>query len=194
MVMNPGWTIPRAIAAEDHLPAIQRDPQYLGQRGVSVFSDTALVAPDSVDWAGLSATNFPYRLVQAPGPRNALGPVKFMFPNKHHVYLHGAPEDDLFSSGKGAFRAGSIRVDNPMELAVWLLEDDLAGEGYVQSILGKGAPEAIYFRQPIPVHLAYRTAWVNTQGVLHFRPDIFDRDAPLYEALIASPSAPGRAP
>lgn len=188
MVMNPGWTVPRQIAAEEQLALIQQDPQYLSRLGFSVFSGTTLVPPESVDWSGLSPANFDYRLVQSPGPRNALGKVKFMFPNKHHVYLHGAPAEDLFTENKQGFRAGSIRVESPLELAAWLLEEDLAGGAQVQSVLSRGAPEAVYLRQPIPVHLAYRTAWVNSQGVLNFRPDIYERDMPLYEALIKAPS------
>lgn len=180
LVLNPGWTVPKPTARQVLLPAIRANPDFLANAGLSVFSGTAVVPPESVDWSGLAPANFDYRLVQSPGPRNALGQVVFMLSNPHHVYLHGTPVEDVFPTTDGGFNVGSIRVQDPLELAAWVV----GVESQVKTLLDQGSPATVYLPEPVPVHITYRTAWVNSQGVLNFRKDIYQRDKPLYEALI----------
>jgi murein L,D-transpeptidase YcbB/YkuD len=120
VVFNPTWTVPPGILQADVLPAVRRDPEYLAARNMDVFDSAGmLVDPATVDWAG--RRSFPYRFVQRPGPNNALGRVKFMFPNEHHVYLHDTPSRDLFDRDSRAFSSGCIRVEESLELAERLL-------------------------------------------------------------------------
>ena len=152
------------------------------------------VDPRAIDWSSVSARNFPYRLRQDPGPRNALGRVKFMFPNPYHVYLHDTPSRELFAKAERAFSSGCIRLENPIELAEYLLRDD--PQWSRQSILAsieKGREQVVHLPTPIPVYLLYWTAWMSDEGVVHFRKDIYERDHVLNGALQkAVPAAPGQ--
>jgi murein L,D-transpeptidase YcbB/YkuD len=147
----------------------------------------------SVDWFSVSARNFPYRLRQDPGPRNALGRVKFMFPNPYHVYLHDTPSRELFAKAERAFSSGCIRLERPIELAEYLLRDD--GGWSQQRILAaieKGTEQVVHLSTSIPVHLLYWTAWASDDGVVHFRKDLYERDKVLDQALrVALPSPNG---
>ena len=126
--LNPFWNVPRVLAVEDKLPKILEDPQYLGKQNIRVFEgwaeDAKEIDPQTIDWASLSGDNFPFRLRQEPGPLNALGRIKFMFPNRFAVYLHDTPNRELFSLGSRGFSSGCIRVERPLDLAAYLLRDD----------------------------------------------------------------------
>ncbi len=183
--LNPDWTVPQDMAGKTFLPMLKANPQSLASLGFSIFAGNKKIAADAIDWSGISTGNFDYRLVQAPGPRNALGQVAFVFPNPYKLSLHDSPDQDLLENAGQPFSAGGIRVEAPLELAAWLLEDSSWSSERLAEQVAKGETQALYPLQPVPVHIEYRTAWVNRQGVLNFRKDIYERDKPLYEKLIS---------
>jgi murein L,D-transpeptidase YcbB/YkuD len=188
LVLNPHWYVPPTIAIQDKLPLIRRDPNYVARQNFKLFRDgdsgVARVDPMSVDWSSVSARNFPYRLRQDPGPRNALGRVKFMFPNPYHVYLHDTPSRELFAKAERAFSSGCIRLEKPIELAEYLLRDDPKWtQQKLLASIGKGGEQTVQLPTSIPVYLLYWTAWVRDDGVVQFRKDLYERDRVLDKAL-----------
>jgi murein L,D-transpeptidase YcbB/YkuD len=188
LVFNPYWNVPHKLAVKDILPKIKKDPEFLGKNGFTVLSswaqDAAEVHPGSIDWSQVNAGNFPYRLRQKPGLNNALGAVKFMFPNKFAVYLHDTPSRNLFKSVARDFSSGCIRVEHP----VWLAEYVLRGqngwtENKIREVIGEGENKVVSLKHTMNVHLLYWTAWVGEEGSVQFRDDIYDRDQPLALAL-----------
>jgi murein L,D-transpeptidase YcbB/YkuD len=187
LVFNPTWTVPPTIFTEDILPELRRDAAYLATRDIELFDSSGnLLDPQSVDWR--ARTSLPYRLVQRPGPNNALGRVKFMFPNDHSVYLHDTPSRDLFERDSRAFSSGCIRLEEPLELAL-----DLLGPAWnaqrVATLLASGRTETVFLDAPLTVMLLYWTTEVDAEGRVYFLPDVYARDA----AVIAELSAPFRA-
>lgn len=185
LVLNPTWTVPRKLAVQDKLPEIQRNPEYLSHLGFTLYElgTNTVVNPQKVSWLDVTKANFPYRLVQGPGPQNALGQVKFMFPNPYDVYLHDTPSRDLFGKSERAFSSGCIRVAEPLDLAEFLLADTQWSRQRIDDLINAGNTETIYLATPLPIHIEYWTAWVDRAGTLNFRKDIYDRDAPLWKAL-----------
>ncbi|RLK51666.1 murein L,D-transpeptidase YcbB/YkuD [Alkalispirillum mobile] len=193
LVLNPAWEVPHSLATRDILPQIQRDPDHLERMGFRVLQGWGeaerVIDPETVDWDSLSRRHFPYRLRQLPGPQNAMGQVKFMFPNRHNVYLHDTPARELFDQPRRAFSSGCIRIERPLELAAWLLRDhpDWSAEAIDRALeRGRGGRErTVSLPRSIPVHLQYWTAWADQDGTLHFREDLYDRDAGIAAALAA---------
>ena len=192
LVLSPYWHIPQGIAVQDKLPLIRKDPDYLTKENIKVFqgwgAETKEIDPKTVDWSTVTAKNFNYRLRQEPGPQNALGRVKFMFPNKFDVYLHDTPSRELFVKTVRTFSSGCIRIEKPIELAEYLLRDDpkLTREKILTTI-DKGVEQTVRLAEPTPIHLLYWTAWVDEDGTVHFRNDIYGRDKLLIEALQEKP-------
>nr|WP_245846206.1 L,D-transpeptidase family protein [Longibacter salinarum] len=188
LVFNPYWHIPQSLAVQDKLPMIRRDPGYLARQRIQVFrgwgADAARVDPAMIDWSTTSASNFPYRLRQDPGPWNALGRVKFMFPNPYSVYLHDTPERGLFEQAERTFSSGCIRVAKPAELAVYLLADhpDWTPERIRTAMQDGTTEQAVVLNERVLVHLQYWTTWTEN-GDVHFRNDVYGRDVLLLEAL-----------
>jgi L,D-transpeptidase YcbB len=183
LVFNPTWTVPYSIATGDILPQVQRDVSYLTTRGFTVRDrEGQIVDAGGIDWASLGRGNFPYTLVQGPGTENALGQVKFMFPNEHAVYLHDTPNRSLFESSDRAFSSGCIRVENPFELA-----EQLLGRGWdrprIDEIIASGETTTVRLPRPIPVLLLYWTAEVTPDGSVRFFNDVYGRDPALARAL-----------
>lgn len=196
IILNPYWTVPFRIAIEDKLPLIQEDPLYLTKNGYHVFAgweDNAMeVAPDSIDWAGVNRGNFVYRLRQDPGPQNALGRIKFMFPNRFSVYLHDTPQHALFEKTVRIFSSGCIRVEKPLALAAYVLQEHPDwNQEKIETAIASGENRTIFLRKTIPVHLLYWTAWVESDGTLHFREDVYKRDELLDRALKEAPPKTG---
>jgi murein L,D-transpeptidase YcbB/YkuD len=182
---NPFWNVPYSIATKDLLPKIQADPGYLASQGLEVFagwSDEQPIDPATIDWSALGAGRFPYRLRQDPGPLNALGRIKFMFPNEYSVYLHDTPSRELFWRAKRDFSSGCIRVQKPIELGVYLLGPGW-DEARLETELDAGRNKAIRLPKPVRIYLTYSTAWVDDAGLVEFREDIYGRDAVLLAAL-----------
>lgn len=189
LVLNPSWEVPHKLAVEDQLPRIRNGIEYLDEMGFALLQgwgvDERLIDPATVDWTTLSSRNFPYRLRQAPGPKNALGRVKFMFPNPHNVYLHDTPNRGLFSQENRALSSGCIRLEQPDRLTRWLLSERSAimDAERIDSIIGGGRETTVRLDRPLTVHLLYWTAWVDETGTVHYRNDIYQRDRRLIEAL-----------
>lgn len=186
VVFNPTWTVPYSIATRDILPNVQADPDYIAKRNFDIRNRNGdLVDPESIDWSKLSRGNFPYTLVQQPGPDNALGRVKFMFPNEHAVYLHDTPSKHLFGRAERAFSAGCIRVENPFAFAEILLGRDGWTQQRFKDVLDSGETKTAFLSEPLPVLLLYWTAQVNEDGVVYFYQDIYDRDQSVADGLSA---------
>ncbi len=186
--VNPYWTVPPQIAKKDILPKIQEDPSYLIRQKIRVFESWQRSAveldPFGIDWNQLNADHFPYKLRQEPAPSNALGQIKFMFPNKMSVYLHDTPSKELFQQDKRSFSSGCVRLENPLDLASYLLETDKGWDKKrLLNILEKGKQQVILLHKPIPIYLFYWTAWVDDEGTIQFREDIYGRDQALAQLL-----------
>jgi len=188
LVFNPYWEIPPRIAIKDKLPEIRKDPAYLEQQGIRVLTgwatDQQELDPASIDWSQLGPGNFPYRLRQDPGPLNALGRVKFMFPNRFDVYLHDTPTRAVFGRAERDVSSGCIRLEKPLELARLLLRGNEGWrEGAIGDYLVDYSERVVRLDEPWSVHLLYWTAWVDADGMAEFRNDIYGRDGRLAKAL-----------
>ena len=192
LVLNPYWHVPSNIATTELLPKLKRDPSYLARYKLRVFPNSRLdaqeVDPATVDWSTITAAHFPFLLRQDPGPRNALGRIKFMFLNKYHVYLHDTPARPLFEETQRDFSHGCIRIQHPIELAVYLLRNDPRWDrDALLAALDDAEDRSVPLPEPMPIHLLYWTAWADADGTIQFRRDIHDRDLPLFTALRAPP-------
>jgi murein L,D-transpeptidase YcbB/YkuD len=192
LVMNPDWNVPKSIAVRDILPKIKKDPDYLSKKNFTVLSgwedNPRKINPEMIDWSVQKSNNFPYRLRQEPGIKNPLGRVKFMFPNKFNVYLHDTPHKGLFERTVRSFSHGCIRLSKPIDLAEYLLQDDENwSRDKILAAFEKGEKKAVRLPEPINVHLLYLTAWLDDDGNLQFREDIYGRDRRLDSALSKKP-------
>ena len=183
MIVNPSWFVPRSIVTKEYLPSMQRNP---GAAGHLVITDRRgrRVSRSAIDFSKYTARNFPYAMHQPPSRSNALGLVKFMFPNKYNIYLHDTPAKSLFSRDVRAFSHGCIRLAQPFDFAYTLLaaqEDD--PKGVFKAALNSGRETRINLVEPVPVHLIYRTAVTNARGHTEYRADIYGRDARIWTAL-----------
>jgi murein L,D-transpeptidase YcbB/YkuD len=182
LVLNPTWTVPPTIFREDIVPELRKNAGYLATRNIDLFDSTGkLVDPATVDWR---ARSLPYRLVQRPGTNNALGRVKFMFPNEHAVYLHDTPSRDLFARDTRAFSSGCIRVEDPLALAEIVLGRAWSRER-IEAEIAKGNTQTVFLERPMPLMLLYWTAEVDAAGTVSFIPDVYERDAAVIKALAA---------
>jgi murein L,D-transpeptidase YcbB/YkuD len=178
---NPSWTVTPDIATNEILPKLREDPGYLEKNDYVLYAgwgpDAQLVDPRSVDWHSVSGTPFPYRVVQLPGEKNALGAVKFMFPNKFDIYLHDTPSRQLFAKTGRAFSHGCIRVHEPIKLAETLfgLDGSLTPE-QIASIINDGKTVTVNLKTKVPIHLTYFTVWIDDDGTPSFFPDVYERD------------------
>ena len=184
MVINPSWYVPRSIATKEYLPLLQRNPGAVGHLEIT-DSRGRQISRASVDFSQYTARSFPFNMRQPPSRGNALGLVKFMFPNKHNIYLHDTPAKNLFSREVRAFSHGCIRLNDPFDFAYALLSVQEADpKGFFQSKLRTGAETQVDLVTPVPVHLVYRTAFTTPEGELHFRRDVYGRDAKIWQAMI----------
>lgn len=192
-VLNPTWTVPPTILFKDMLPEVKKDYNYLITKNIKVIqgqgSNAVIVDPSTVDWSSLSVNKFPYTLRQDPGPLNALGQVKFMFPNPYNVYIHDTPSRELFARSDRAFSSGCIRLNKPLSLVNYLIKDDKRwNSAKIQSILKEGKETSIILSNPVNVHILYLTAWVIDDAV-QFRNDLYERDLPVLQAITQNPPA-----
>lgn len=181
--VNPYWTVPYSIATTEYLPMLQRDPGALLAKNIRVFSGNREIDPWSVAWGSYSRASFPFTLRQDPGEGNALGRVKFMFPNKFNIYIHDTPSKSLFSRAQRSFSHGCIRAEAPFDLGEALLGPDGWTKAKLEAVRDSGERRVIKLSKPLPVHLTYLTAWVNKDGSVHFRSDVYERDKVLAKAI-----------
>ncbi len=186
IVLNPWWVIPPKLARLDILPKFKKDPDIIDAFGYQVLDkDGNLAVHSDINWHQYSASNFPFRLRQKPGVNNALGQVKFMFPNPHDVYLHDTPTRSLFGKVRRDFSSGCIRVKNPIDLVEWVLADNPEWtRTKINRALDRAKEISITLKKRIPVHLLYWTVVVDdlSQGV-RFIDDVYDRDETVLKAL-----------
>lgn len=170
VVFSPYWNIPRSIVREEIVPAMKRDPSYLDRNNMEITGNRN----------GLPVIR------QKPGPNNALGKVKFIFPNSYHIYFHDTPAKSLFSNNKRAFSHGCIRLEEPARLAQFVLQDKPGwDDARIYDAMNSGKEKWVKLDEKIPVLITYFTSWVDESGSVHFRKDIYDHDKRLAKQLLA---------
>ena len=184
LVVNPTWHIPVSIAKNEYLPELKKDPEALPF--LKLFdSSGSLVDRESIDFSILGKNYFPYEMKQLPSTTNALGLVKFMFPNPYNIYLHDTPAKDLFMKEVRDFSHGCIRLHEPFDFAYALLEKQTdEPQSEFQNALKSEEETIILLSKSVPVHITYRTAFTKAGGGIEFRRDIYGRDQKIYDALV----------
>jgi murein L,D-transpeptidase YcbB/YkuD len=190
---NPYWNIPPSIAVKEELAELRNNPKYLVEKKIRLFSSWQRngVELDStvIDWSKVTPRQMAgFKLRQDPGPTNALGQLKFVFPNHHAIYLHDTPAKNLFDETKRSFSHGCIRVSDPARLALFMLQrqDDGWDAADVRERMEAGERQVVPIRPPLPIHLTYQTAWVDKTDEIHFNRDIYGRDKQLRNALYSN--------
>lgn len=182
VVFNPSWGVPQSIIVNEYLGKLRRDPSYLDRQGFKVIAPNGQVIPSSaIDWAAYGDRP-PFGVQQPPGKGNALGELKFLFPNKHDIYMHDTPTKNLFAEPVRTFSHGCIRVQNPREFAVAILGWDRAT---VDKVTDSRKSQSIPLPQKIPVHITYFTAWPDSTGKINYFNDMYERDETIEKALAA---------
>jgi murein L,D-transpeptidase YcbB/YkuD len=180
VVFNPPWGVPPSIVTNEMLPILWRDPSYLDRQGFKVYDQTGKVVKSrSINWAQYG-DNPPFSIQQPPGDDNALGELKFLFPNSHAIYMHDTPSKSLFSKPVRTFSHGCVRVENPRELARIVL--GMSPEKIAFHI-ASGLSETVPVPRKLPVHLTYFTAWPGDNGKVNYYADIYGRDAAMTEVF-----------
>lgn len=181
--INPYWNVPKSIAVNEMLPKLKRNPGAFSSQGFEVLRGGSSISPYSVPWNSYSMANFPVRLRQNPGTKNALGRIKFMFPNNFNVYIHDTPSKSKFDRTSRYFSHGCLRLKDPLTMAQVLLEDQGWSRQKIDATVASKKRTIVKLNKNIPVHIAYMTAWVNKDGSVHFRRDVYGRDKILGKAL-----------
>jgi murein L,D-transpeptidase YcbB/YkuD len=188
VVLAPYWYVPETIAGEDKLPVIREDPAWIATQRMTLFDAASgkPVDPWSIDWSTVSGAEFNarFRLRQDPGSINALGNVKFVFPNDYDVFLHDTPTRRLFEQSTRTLSSGCVRLENPVELARLLLAPEPGWSAErIDSVIAAGRETTIRLTEPVPIHLIYFTAFVDEHGRLNFRDDAYNRDEDVLRRL-----------
>ena len=192
VIFNPDWTVPQSIIANEVVKGMQKNKNYLTEKDLVVFDkNDHEVDPGSIRWGSDTAENFPYTIRQAPGEGNALGRVKFLFPNKYSIYLHDTPSKPLFESDRRTFSHGCIRIENPLDLARVLLEgQDSWTSAKIADVIQTGKMENVNLEHPLPVLIVYWTVSVGLTGDVRYMGDPYNLDPPVLAALNAPPRLP----
>jgi murein L,D-transpeptidase YcbB/YkuD len=184
IVLNPTWTVPFSIAVKEMLPKIKKDKNYLPDHYLELLDRSGNpVNPETVDFNTLSSSNFPYTIRQKAGPHNALGQVKFIFPNKYSVYMHDTPARSLFSREKRAFSHGCIRLDKKWELFFSLVDDPAWDEKRLREVLDSQKTTTVMLKEPEEILILYWTAGADKKNRLFFNEDVYGRDAAVLKQL-----------
>ena len=178
MVINPTWTIPYSIATKETLPKLKKDPAYLANKNMIIMDRNGKkLDPSTIDFSKYSSNNFPFTIRQEPGPNNALGEVKFMFPNPYSVYVHDTPNRSLFSREERAFSHGCIRLQKKWELLISLMDDpEVWNMDKINEILASGITTTVNLPEPIDILILYWTAGADKEDSIFFNEDIYKRD------------------
>ncbi|MEJ2594078.1 MAG: L,D-transpeptidase family protein [bacterium] len=184
-VINPTWTVPYSIATRETLPKLQKDPGYLDQQHMIIMDRSGKkLDPYSIDFSQYSRNNFPFTVRQEPGPHNALGEVKFIFPNPFNVYVHDTPARGLFAREERAFSHGCIRLQKKWELLLSLTDDpDEWNMDRINKILASGETTTVYLDKPIDILILYWTAGADLEDRIYFDEDVYNRDDAVLKAL-----------
>ena len=183
MVINPSWYVPRSIVVGEYLPALKRNRNAV--RHIEITDRKGRkINRNNVNFAKYTERTFPFAMRQPPSKGNALGLVKFMFPNVYNIYLHDTPAKNLFGREVRAYSHGCVRLADPFDFAYALLAKQTSDpEGFFQAKLGTGRESRVNLKSPVPVHIIYRTAFTTPKGHTQFRRDIYGRDALVWDAL-----------
>lgn len=196
VVLNPYWHVPKSIAEGELFPLSRKNPRYFSDHNFIVrrveVGEKQIPAPNTSDGSTVSTKVYKYLLKQAPGPKNALGRVKFIFPNPHGVYLHDTPSKDLFNRTVRTYSHGCIRVEKPVDLAEYLLHEHTKWtRESILSTMSQQKEKTVWLPEAVPVYIQYWTAWVDTDGTVQFRNDIYGYDeVPGAKLPVASPRNP----
>lgn len=186
VIFNPTWTVPSTILKEDILESESGGAAMVAKKKLRIFDrDGNEVDASSIDWASASPGNFPYTLRQNAGDGNALGRVKFMFPNPYDIYLHDTPSRELFASDKRTFSSGCIRLENPLELVEIVLKDKGYDASKIEETLATGKTQQVNLTTPLPVLIVYWTVSVGATGEVRYNPDVYGLDPAVLAALSA---------
>ncbi len=190
LVFSPTWTVPKSISTEEMLPKIKEDEDYFEDKNLLLYeswsSGAKEIDPDDVNWKKIDKEDFEFKIVEKPGKDNALGSVKFMFPNSEAIYLHDTPTDHLFEETERGFSHGCIRVEKPKELAEYLLEENDDEKWDIEKIseyMELDTPTTVTLKKKLPVHIVYHSAWVDEEATIHFRKDIYSHDRTQKQAI-----------
>jgi murein L,D-transpeptidase YcbB/YkuD len=176
IVFSPTWNVPKSILEEEFLPKLKADPSHYSSE-FTFFKRGEEIDPTEEDWHAEDIDMAAYQAVQKPGPSNSLGNVKFIMPNNFNIYLHDTPADRLFNKKDRAFSHGCIRLEKPLELAEYLLSDQKRwNKKSLAGLMQLNEPKHVNLKKNYPVHIVYRTAWVDDQGLINFRKDIYGHD------------------
>jgi len=188
IIVNPTWTLPYSIATSETLPKLKKDPGYLAAKHMIIMDRSGKVLdPNKINFHEYSAGNFPFIVRQKAGPWNALGQVKFIFPNKNAIYLHDTPSRSLFNKQDRAFSHGCIRTEDKWELLMSLMDDpDVWNMDKINEILDSGETTRIDLPKPLPIYLLYWTTGVDRKGKVYFIKDVYKRDPAVLKALNTS--------
>ena len=189
--INPYWNVPPSIARNELLPKIKQDPGYLAANNFDLLSDWSdsarILDPHTIDWSAVTADRFAYKLRQGPGPGNALGHIKFMFPNQFNIYLHDTPARGLFARDVRDFSHGCVRVQDPETFGAFVLDRQPGwSQDAIKAAIATGKRQIVSLDQPLPVHITYLTAWVDKDGTVNFRRDVYGRDEILAAHLLGT--------
>ena len=183
MIINPSWYVPRSIITKEYLPQLQQNRNAVRQLVITDGSGRP-IDRNAVDFSQYTERNFPFSMRQPPSEGNALGLVKFMFPNHYNIYLHDTPSKSLFGREVRAYSHGCIRLADPFDFAYALLARQMSDpQTFFQAQLSTGREQRVDLEQPVPVHLVYRTAFTNAQGPMQYRRDVYGRDGRIWNAL-----------
>jgi murein L,D-transpeptidase YcbB/YkuD len=191
LVLNPDWTVPPTILAQDVLAGMKKGQNTIAKKKLTILDDRGRpVDPAAIDWQAATPRTFRYTLRQPPGADNALGRVKFIFPNEYSIFLHDTPSQELFAADQRTFSSGCIRVANALDLARVLLEGqrtrpDGWNAARIDASIAAGQPQTVNFEEPLPVLIVYWTASIGAGGDLRFARDVYGLDAPVLRALNA---------
>lgn len=195
LVLNPTWTVPRSIIRNSLFNKLKTNPDYIREKRYTFFNtEGEQVSAEDIDWSAYSGGRFPYRVVQQPGSDNAMGRVKFMFPNKYAVYLHDTPARALFTRSQRAFSHGCVRVSDPLQFAEVLLEEQQGwSRERIDQTLDQSSDvipnqQVVRLDTPVPIMLMYWTVSPTRDGRLRFHPDVYQRDSAALQALRATPT------
>jgi murein L,D-transpeptidase YcbB/YkuD len=177
---NPDWGVPQSIIKNEMLPHLKRDPSYLDKEGYEVSVKGKSMPSAKVDWTQPLEN---IAVVQPPGPDNALGQLKILFPNPHDIYMHDTPARGKFASQDRMFSHGCVRLENPRAMAAAVLKTSM--ESVDQAIAG-GQKTDVPVPEEIPVYVSYFTAWPTADGIIHYYDDIYGRDAQTMNAIAAT--------
>ena len=178
IVFSPTWNVPASILQEEFIPRLKENTEAFARDRFILYKNGEEVNPADVDWDDKDFNPEEYRMVENPGDMNSLGRVKFMMPNDFNIYLHDTPSEKLFAKNKRAYSHGCIRLENPVELASFLLKE--SGEKWsddeIAEAMAKEEPVNVTLKKQYPVQIEYRTVWVDDKGLVHFREDLYDHD------------------